>query len=79
MILVAVIDINIVATTCVDLNHFVRNILKSEFIQSYAITDELNDLWVLLMHVYSINKNFKAFDSLIFVVTINSVEGGFEL
>ena len=32
MILVAVIDINIVATTGADLNHFVRNILKSDFI-----------------------------------------------
>ena len=32
MILVAVIDINIVATTGADLNHLVRNILKSAFI-----------------------------------------------
>ena len=32
MILVAVIDINIVATTGADLNHLVRNILKSDFI-----------------------------------------------
>tara|TARA_Y100001968_G_scaffold191206_1_gene175217 strand:+ start:260 stop:451 length:192 start_codon:yes stop_codon:yes gene_type:complete len=32
MILVAVIDINILATTGADLNHFVRNILKSDFI-----------------------------------------------
>ena len=30
--LVAVIDINIVATTGADLNHLVRNILKSDFI-----------------------------------------------
>ena len=32
MILVAVMDIKIVATTGADLNHFVRNILKSDFI-----------------------------------------------
>ena len=32
MILVAVTDINIEATTGADLNHFVRNILKSDFI-----------------------------------------------
>ena len=38
--LVAVIDINIVATTGADLNHLVRNILKSDFIMFYTITDE---------------------------------------
>ena len=32
MILVAVTDINIDATIGADLNHFVRNILKSDFI-----------------------------------------------
>ena len=32
MILVAVTDINIDATTGADLNHFVRNILKNDFI-----------------------------------------------
>ncbi len=32
MMLVAVIDINIVAITGADLNHLVRNILKSDFI-----------------------------------------------
>ena len=32
MMLVAVIDINIVATTGADLDHLVWNILKSEFI-----------------------------------------------
>ena len=30
--LIAVIDINIVATTGADLNHLVRNILKNDFI-----------------------------------------------
>ena len=40
MILVAVIDINIVATTGADLNHLVRNILKSDFIMFYTIKDE---------------------------------------
>ena len=39
--LVAVTDINIVATTGADLNHLVRNILKGEFIESYTITEEL--------------------------------------
>ena len=38
--LVAVIDIKIVATTGADLNHFVRNILKNDFIIFYTITDE---------------------------------------
>ena len=37
---VAVIDIKIVATTGADLNHFVRNILKNDFIIFYTITDE---------------------------------------
>ena len=32
MMLVAVIDIKIVATTGADLNHLVRNILKNDFI-----------------------------------------------
>ena len=32
MMLIAVIDINIVATTGADLNHLVRNILKNDFI-----------------------------------------------
>ena len=41
MILVAVMDIKIVATTGADLNHFVRNILKNDFIIFYTITDEL--------------------------------------
>ena len=40
MMLVAVIDIKIVATTGADLNHFVRNILKNDFIIFYTITDE---------------------------------------
>ena len=40
MILVAVIDINIVATTGADLNHLVRNILKSDFIIFYTIKDK---------------------------------------
>ena len=39
--LVAVIDIKIVATTGADLNHLVRNILKNDFIIFYTITDEL--------------------------------------
>tara|TARA_B100001250_G_scaffold99795_1_gene83981 strand:+ start:225 stop:422 length:198 start_codon:yes stop_codon:yes gene_type:complete len=39
--LVAVIDINIVATTGADLNHLVRNIVKVDFIIFYTITDEL--------------------------------------
>ena len=37
---VAVIDINIVATTGADLNHLVWNILKNDFIIFYTITDE---------------------------------------
>ena len=41
MILVAVMDIKIVATTGADLNHLVRNILKNDFIIFYTITDEL--------------------------------------
>ncbi len=40
MMLVAVIDIKIVATTGADLNHLVRNILKNDFIIFYTITDE---------------------------------------
>jgi len=40
MMLVAVIDIKIVATTGADLNHLVRNILKNDFIIFYMITDE---------------------------------------
>ena len=40
MILVAVIDIKIVAKTGADLNHFVRNIFKSDFIIFYTITYE---------------------------------------
>ena len=40
MILVAVMDIKIVATTGADLNHFVRNIFKNDFIIFYTITDE---------------------------------------
>ena len=39
--LVAVIDIKIVATTGADLNHLVLNILKKDFIIFYTITDEL--------------------------------------
>ena len=38
--LVAVIDIKIVATTGADLNHLVRNILKKDFIVFYTITEE---------------------------------------
>tara|TARA_B100000965_G_C19458024_1_gene698354 strand:+ start:441 stop:638 length:198 start_codon:yes stop_codon:yes gene_type:complete len=38
--LVAVIDKNIVATTGADLNHFDRNILKSDFIMFYTISDK---------------------------------------
>ncbi len=41
MILVAVIDIKIVATTGADLNHLVRNILKIDFILFYIVKDEL--------------------------------------
>ena len=41
IIFVAVIDINIEAKTGSDLNHFVRNIFKSDFIMFYTITDEL--------------------------------------
>ena len=33
MMLVAVIDINIVATIGADLNHFVRNIFKNDFMR----------------------------------------------
>ena len=40
MMLVAVIDIKIVATTGADLNHLVRNILKNDFIIFKTITDE---------------------------------------
>ena len=40
MILLALIDINIVANTGADLNDLVQNILKSEYIKSYTITDE---------------------------------------
>ena len=40
--LVAVIDIKIVATTGADLNHLVRNILKNDFIIFYTITGEPN-------------------------------------
>ena len=40
--LVAVIDIKIVATTEADLNHLVRNVLKNDFIIFYTITDEQN-------------------------------------
>ena len=39
IILVAVIDINIVATTGADLNNLVRNILRSDFIMFYTIKD----------------------------------------
>ena len=39
--LVAVIDINIVATTGADLNHLVLKIVKSDFIMFYTIADEL--------------------------------------
>ena len=42
MMLVAVIDIKIVATTEADLNHLVRNVLKNDFIIFYTITDEQN-------------------------------------
>ena len=42
MILVAVIDIKIVATTGADLNHFVRKILKKDFI--YFIRLQMNQL-----------------------------------
>ena len=38
--LVAVMDMNIVATIGADLNHLVRNILKSDFIMFYTIKDE---------------------------------------
>ena len=40
MMLVAVIDMHIVATTGADLNHLVRNILKSDFMMFYSITEE---------------------------------------
>ena len=38
--LVAVIDIQLVAATGADLNHLVRNIWKNDFIIFYTITDE---------------------------------------
>tara|TARA_Y100001968_G_C19398480_1_gene739670 strand:+ start:846 stop:971 length:126 start_codon:yes stop_codon:yes gene_type:complete len=38
--LVAVIDMKIVATTGADLIHLVLNILKNDFIVLYMITDE---------------------------------------
>ena len=38
MIFVAVIDINITATTGADLNHLVRKILKNDFIVTYTTT-----------------------------------------
>ena len=38
--LTAVIDIKIVERTGADLNHLVRNILKSDFIMFYTIKDE---------------------------------------
>ena len=47
MMLVAVIDINIVATTGADLNHLVRNNLKSDFIEFFTITDVPNYLKLL--------------------------------
>ena len=40
MILVAVIDMNIIEITCADLNHLVRNILKSDFIIFYTVIYE---------------------------------------
>ena len=40
IIVVPLIDIYIVVTTFADLNHLVRNILNSEFIVIYTITDE---------------------------------------
>ena len=55
--LVAVIDINIVATTGADLNHLVKNILKSEFIKFYMITDEPNYLKLLFQQLDSIELN----------------------
>ena len=42
--LVAVIDIKIVAITGADLNHFVRNILINGFIIFYMITDEPTEM-----------------------------------
>ena len=40
MMLTAVIDINIVEITGADLNHFDRNIFKSDFIILQTITDD---------------------------------------
>ena len=40
MMLIAVTDINIDATTGADINHLVRKILKNDFIIFYTITDE---------------------------------------
>ncbi len=40
--LVAVIDIKIVATTGADLNHLVRKILKNDFIIFYVIVNDPN-------------------------------------
>ena len=69
--LVAVIDINIVASTSADLNHLVRNILNSEFIVIYTISDE--PIW---LEAFSNAgrfpiKTFKALDSKILVDIIN--------
>ncbi len=75
MILVAVIDINIVATTGADLNHFVRNILNSEFIVIYTITDKLIWLEAISNVGFFSIKNFKALDSKISVVIID-LKGG---
>ena len=52
MILIAFIEINIVAKTGADLNHLVWNILKSELIESYTINDELR--W--LEAIYNIGR-----------------------
>ena len=71
MMLVAVIDINIVATTGADLNHLVRNILNSEFIVVYTITDE--PIWLEAFSNagrFPIN-TFKALDSKKLVDIIN--------
>ena len=69
--LVAVIDINIVASTSADLNHLVRNTLNSEFMVIYTITDE--PIW---LDAFSNDgrfpiKTFKALDSKKLVDIIN--------
>ena len=49
--------IQIAATTGADLNHLVKNILKSEFIKFYMITDEPNYLKLLFQQLDSIELN----------------------